>query len=109
VGFLIVFGLLLVLTLGAFLFAWRKLKVGAPKPDMAIDEAKKIRETVTVKASEKPAATPPATPATPAVTAQASTTPATPAPAPVTPAATPVTPAPTAEEPAVTAQGGEKS
>ena len=37
--------LLLVLTAGAFLFAWRKLKVGAPKPQMAIDEAKKIRAT----------------------------------------------------------------
>jgi uncharacterized small protein (DUF1192 family) len=45
-GFLIVFGLLLALTIGAFLFAWRKLKVGAPKPTMAIDEAKKIRATV---------------------------------------------------------------
>ena len=96
VGFLIVFGLLAVLTLGAFLFAWRKLKVGAPKPDMAIDEAKKIRETVTVKASEKPAAQ---TPATPAVSAQAATTP----PAPVTEAS------PTPETPAPTAQAGEKT
>jgi hypothetical protein len=32
--------------IAAFLFAWRKLRVGAPTPDMAIDEAKKIRETV---------------------------------------------------------------
>jgi cytochrome c biogenesis protein CcdA len=48
-GFAIVFVLLLVLTGGAFLFALRKLKVGAPKPTMAIDEAKKIRETVTAK------------------------------------------------------------
>ncbi len=46
VGFAIVFVLLLALTGGAFLFAWRKLKVGAPKPTMAIDEAKKIRDTV---------------------------------------------------------------
>jgi hypothetical protein len=45
-GFLIVLGVLLVLTLGSFLFAWKKLKVGAPTPKMAIDEAKKIRETV---------------------------------------------------------------
>jgi hypothetical protein len=45
-GFLIVFGVLLGLTVFAFLFAWRKLKVGAPKPTMAIDEAKKIRATV---------------------------------------------------------------
>jgi Putative Actinobacterial Holin-X, holin superfamily III len=45
-GFVIVMVLLLALTAGAFLFAWRKLKVGAPKPTMAIDEAKKIRATV---------------------------------------------------------------
>jgi protein-S-isoprenylcysteine O-methyltransferase Ste14 len=48
-GFLIVFAILLVLTIGAFLFAWRKLRVGAPAPTMAIDEAKKIRATVAVK------------------------------------------------------------
>ena len=46
IGFAIVFGVLVVLALGAFLFAWRKLRVGAPTPKMAIDEAKKIRETV---------------------------------------------------------------
>lgn len=45
-GFAIVFGVLLLLTLGAGLFAWRKLRVGAPTPTMAIDEAKRIRETV---------------------------------------------------------------
>lgn len=45
-GFLIVFGVLLAAAVGAFLFAWRKLKVGAPTPSMAIDEAKKIRATV---------------------------------------------------------------
>ena len=49
VGFLIVTVALFALTVGAFLFAWRKLKVGAPKPDMAIDEAKKIRATVSTK------------------------------------------------------------
>ncbi len=48
-GFLITFGVLLVLTVVSFLFAWRKLKVGAPTPKMAIDEAKKIRETVSTK------------------------------------------------------------
>jgi Putative Actinobacterial Holin-X, holin superfamily III len=48
-GFLITFVLLLAVTGGAFLFAWRKLKVGAPTPKMAIDEAKKIRETVSAK------------------------------------------------------------
>ena len=46
IGLGIVFVLLLLLTAFAFLFAWRKLKVGAPKPTMAIDEAKKIRSTV---------------------------------------------------------------
>jgi uncharacterized small protein (DUF1192 family) len=45
-GFAVVFILLLLLTAGAFLFAWRKLKVGAPTPDLAIEEAKKIRATV---------------------------------------------------------------
>ena len=38
--------MLLAVTAGAFLFAWRKLKVGAPTPKMAIDEAKKIRATL---------------------------------------------------------------
>ena len=46
VGMAVVMVLLIVLTLLAFLFAWRKLKVGAPTPKMAIDEAKKIRATV---------------------------------------------------------------
>ncbi len=45
-GFAVVMVLLIALTVGAFLFAWRKLRVGAPKPTMAIDEAKKISETV---------------------------------------------------------------
>jgi ABC-type nickel/cobalt efflux system permease component RcnA len=45
-GFAIVMVLLLLLTVGAFLFAWRKLRVGPPTPKMAIDEAKKIRTTV---------------------------------------------------------------
>jgi uncharacterized membrane protein YqjE len=45
-GFAVVMVLLLALTAFAFLFAWRKLKVGAPTPKMAIDEAKKIRATV---------------------------------------------------------------
>jgi Putative Actinobacterial Holin-X, holin superfamily III len=46
IGFVIVTGVLLLLTVFSFLFAWRKLKVGAPTPNMAIDEAKKIRDTV---------------------------------------------------------------
>ena len=45
-GFAVVSVVLVVLTVIAFLFAWRKLKVGAPMPKMAIDEAKKIRTTV---------------------------------------------------------------
>ena len=48
-GFVTVFGVLVFLTVFAFLFAWRKLRVGAPTPKMAIDEAKKIRETVATK------------------------------------------------------------
>jgi hypothetical protein len=46
VGFLIVTGALLLLAVVAFLVAWKSLKVGAPTPTMAIDEAKRIRETV---------------------------------------------------------------
>jgi hypothetical protein len=46
IGFAIVFAILGAATVGAFLFAWRKLKVGAPKPTMAIDEARKIRAAV---------------------------------------------------------------
>jgi uncharacterized small protein (DUF1192 family) len=46
IGFAIVFGLLSLASLTVFLFAWRKLRVGPPTPNMAIDEAKKIRETV---------------------------------------------------------------
>jgi uncharacterized small protein (DUF1192 family) len=45
-GFAIVMVLLVAITLGAFLFAWRKLRVGAPTPKLAIDEAKKISATV---------------------------------------------------------------
>lgn len=45
-GFAVVMVLLIALTAGAFLFAWRKLRVGAPTPQMAIDEAKKISATV---------------------------------------------------------------
>jgi protein-S-isoprenylcysteine O-methyltransferase Ste14 len=51
-GFLIVFGVLLLLTLGSLLFAWRKLKVGAPTPNMAIDEARKIRATVSASGAK---------------------------------------------------------
>lgn len=102
-GFVIVAALMLVLMVAAFLFAWRKLKVGAPVPKTAIDEAKKIRDTVSAKSAGNgngavpaaavaaiapaPVAAAPAAvavaPAAPAVTAEAPT-----AVAPVTPAAT---------------------
>jgi len=45
-GFLIVLIVLLLMTAGAFLFARKKLQVGPPVPQMAIDEAKKIRTSV---------------------------------------------------------------
>jgi hypothetical protein len=49
-GFAIVFGILAVLALAAFAFAWRAIKVGTPPtPKMAIDEAKLIRQTVSSK------------------------------------------------------------
>jgi len=49
IGFAIVLGVLGILAIGAFIFAWRKLTVGAPMPKMAIDEAKKNRETVSTR------------------------------------------------------------
>ncbi len=58
IGFAAVAVLMLLLAIAAFLFAWRKLRVGPPTPDMAIDEAKRIRETVAVKTGDAdPAAT----------------------------------------------------
>jgi Putative Actinobacterial Holin-X, holin superfamily III len=45
-GFAIVMVLLLLLTVGVVWFAWRKLKVGAPTPVMAIEEGKLIRDTI---------------------------------------------------------------
>jgi hypothetical protein len=49
IGFAIVLAVLGVLAVAAFIFAWRKLTVGPPTPKMAIDEAKKIRETVSTR------------------------------------------------------------
>jgi hypothetical protein len=46
IGFAAVMVLLIALTIGAFLFAWRKLRVGPPTPQLAIEEARKIQETV---------------------------------------------------------------
>jgi hypothetical protein len=51
-GFLIVLIILLALTVGSFLFAWNKLKVGPPTPKMAISEGKKIKNTVTAFGSD---------------------------------------------------------
>jgi hypothetical protein len=49
-GFLIVTALLTVWMLAAFFFAWRKFKgAGSAAPTMAIEEAKKIRDTVSAK------------------------------------------------------------
>jgi uncharacterized membrane protein YgcG len=45
-GFLVVMVLMSLLTFGASMFAWRKLRVGPPTPQMAIDEARRIRDTV---------------------------------------------------------------
>ncbi len=53
-GFAIVLALLAGATIGTFMFAWNKFKVGAPAPTMAIDEAKKIRETVAAKTEDLP-------------------------------------------------------
>ena len=52
IGFFIVTVVLVVLAVLSFLFAWRKLRVGAPTPTMAIDEARKIRETVSASATK---------------------------------------------------------
>jgi hypothetical protein len=51
-GFAIVTGVLILLAVVAFLAAWKGLKVGAPMPTMAIDEAKKIRDTVSSSAGK---------------------------------------------------------
>ena|SRR5436309_9704967 len=54
VGFAIVCGAMAFLALVAFLVAWRKLRVGPPTPNMAIDEAKRIREVVATKSEAGP-------------------------------------------------------
>ena len=46
IGFAIVTAVLTLLALVAFTLAWRMLRVGPPTPTMAIDEAKRIRDTV---------------------------------------------------------------
>lgn len=52
IGFAIVFALLTLATIGAALFAWRKLRVGPPAPTMALEEARRIRETVSAQPGE---------------------------------------------------------
>jgi hypothetical protein len=82
IGFIIVTAVLTVLTGVAFMFAWRKLKVGAPTPKMAIEEAKKISATVrngTSNGGALRSGTAPSTAVQPTVTAEASV--ATPPPA----------------------------
>jgi Flp pilus assembly protein TadB len=59
-GFAIVMVLLLILTLVAVLLTLKFVKVGAPTPDMAIEEGKKIRATITPGTE-----TPPITPRSP--------------------------------------------
>jgi len=53
IGFAVVFALLCGGTIGSFMFARAKLRVGAPTPQMALDEAKKIRETVAVSSGQE--------------------------------------------------------
>ena len=48
-GFAIVFGILAILAILAFVIASRLLRRGPPVPTMAIEEAKQIRETVVTK------------------------------------------------------------
>jgi Putative Actinobacterial Holin-X, holin superfamily III len=45
-GFAVVMVLLIIFTIVAFVLARKLFNVGAPTPNMAIDEAKKIRDTV---------------------------------------------------------------
>jgi uncharacterized membrane protein YqjE len=49
VGFLIVMGAFLILAGVCVILGIRKVRAGVPKPTMAIDEAKKIRATVSTK------------------------------------------------------------
>jgi uncharacterized small protein (DUF1192 family) len=49
IGFLIVMAAFLILAGLCVILGIRKVKAGVPKPTMAIDEAKKIRETVSAR------------------------------------------------------------
>lgn len=52
IGFAIVTVALILLAAIAFIVAWRMLQVGPPTPTMAIEEAKKIRDTVSDSAGD---------------------------------------------------------
>jgi cytochrome c biogenesis protein CcdA len=52
-GFVIILVAIIVVIGGLGFYAFKKLKVGAPQPTMAIDEAKKIRATLTAKPEAK--------------------------------------------------------
>jgi hypothetical protein len=89
-GFLIVTVVMLVAMAGAFLFAWRKIKsAGKPAPTMAIDEAKKIRDTVSAKPGNGNGA----------ISAASASVPAAPAAAPVAAVSAPAAPASAPAEP----------
>jgi hypothetical protein len=49
IGFLIVMGAFLILAVLCVVLGIRKVRAGVPKPTMAIDEARKIRATVSTK------------------------------------------------------------
>ena len=56
-GFLIVLIVLVLLTVGGGFLAYRLLRVGPPVPKLAIDEAQKIRDTVTAPQLREPETT----------------------------------------------------
>ena len=55
IGFVVVFGLLLLLAAGAGLFAYRSFQAGAPMPERAIEEAKRTKEAIEHPELEAPA------------------------------------------------------
>jgi hypothetical protein len=96
-GFAIVMGVFLIGAGICVFLGIRKMKVGSPAPKMAIEEAKKIRETV---ATSKPNGNAPAL--TPAPVTPAAATPAAATATPATPAIeTPATETPAIETPAI--------
>jgi uncharacterized membrane protein YqjE len=53
-GFLIVSFVMLLGIIAAAFYGWRKIRKGVPAPTMAIDEAKKIRATVSARPPGRP-------------------------------------------------------